>query len=334
LRDKRPLPLLVAALLLTAVVCGARQAAPPTAPIASFASQIAALSERGGYFNTDNLISNEHSYLDVVPALRQAALRGGVYVGVGPDQNFSYIAQLKPARAFIIDIRRDNLLLHLLFKALYGMARSRVEYVALLCGRPLPARIAEWRDAPIDRLVGYIDGTAADAKAADVQRRRAETLIKGFGVPLSPEDLQTIDRFHQRFVDAGLDLKFQTTGRPPQGYYPTYRDLLLATDQQGHHWNFLATEEDFQFVRALEARDAVVPIVGDLAGPTAMAAYSRLASLGAIARFAWVIAPLCGSPLVSCFHVVPPSVDLKIPPPVPRHCAFSHGPCRSSHKVA
>ncbi len=41
-----------------------------------------------------------------------------------------------------------------------------------------------------------------------------------------------------------------------------------------------------------------------------------------------------GSPFVSGFHVVPPSVDLKMPPPVPPHAAFSHGPWRCSHIVA
>ena len=82
---------------------------------------MAQLSERGGYFDTDNLISNEKSYLHVIPALRDGGVTGGAYIGVGPDQNFSYIAQVRPAIAFIVDIRRDNLLLHLLFKALFSI---------------------------------------------------------------------------------------------------------------------------------------------------------------------------------------------------------------------
>src|SRR4029079_5460509 len=54
-------------------------------PNATFAARIAQLSERGGFFDTDNLISNERSYLHVVPALRDAGLTGGAYIGVGPD---------------------------------------------------------------------------------------------------------------------------------------------------------------------------------------------------------------------------------------------------------
>ena len=92
---------------------------------ASFAARVAALSEPSGYFDTDNLISNERSYLHVVPVLR-ALPRGGAYIGVGPDQNFSYLAHVRPSIAFLVDIRRDNLLLHLLFKALFAQATTRV----------------------------------------------------------------------------------------------------------------------------------------------------------------------------------------------------------------
>ena len=75
----------------------------------TFAALVERLSESGGYFDTDNLISNESSYLHVMGALREIGVRGGAYIGVGPDQNFSYIARIRPSIAFIIDIRRDNL---------------------------------------------------------------------------------------------------------------------------------------------------------------------------------------------------------------------------------
>src|SRR3989442_2839045 len=83
----------------------------PAQDAPGFAAQIASLSERGGYFDTDNLISNESSYLQVLPELRRRNVHGGAYLGVGPDQNFTYIAQVRPAAAVIVDIQRDNLLL-------------------------------------------------------------------------------------------------------------------------------------------------------------------------------------------------------------------------------
>jgi len=86
----------------------------------------------------------------------------------------------------------------------------------------------------------------------------------------------TIDRFHRAFIAGGMPLKFESTGRAPRGYYPTYRELLVETDGQGHRWNFLAAEDDFQFVRSLERRDLVIPLVGDLGGPAALAAVGRM----------------------------------------------------------
>ena len=241
-----------------------------------FAAQIAALSEPGGYFDTDNLISNERSYQHVFPELERRNVRGGVYVGVGPDQNFSYIAGIRPSIAFIVDIRRDNLLLHLLFKALFDQARGRIEYLALLFGRPVPANLTDWRDSPVDRLAQYINRPALDAKSLNSTRVRLERVIKGFGVPLSEEDLATMDRFHARFVDGGLSLQFESAGRPPQSYYPTYENLLLETDGAGRQRNYLASEESFQFIKSLQARDRVIPVVGNLSGPKALAAIGRV----------------------------------------------------------
>lgn len=245
-------------------------------PAGGFAARVASLSEPGGYFDTDNLISNERSYLEVIPELERRRVHGGAYIGVGPDQNFSYIAGVRPSIAFIVDIRRDNLLLHLLFKALFQKAESRIEYLALLFGRSGPDDPAAWRASTIERLTQYVARRPLDA--ADLGRLRAQIdrVIRGFGVPLSGEDMATIDRFHRRFIEAGLGLKFETTGRGPQSYYPTYGELLAGTDGAGRQRNYLASEESFQYLKAMQARDGVVPVVGNLSGPKALAAIARL----------------------------------------------------------
>ena len=100
--------------------------------------------------------------------------------------------------------------------------------------------------------------------------------IAAFGVPLSAADFATIQRFHHTFITSGLSLKFESRGRRPQAVYPTYRDLIMATDRAGHAWSFLAAESDFQFVKSLEAQDLVVPVVGDLGGTRALGAIADL----------------------------------------------------------
>jgi hypothetical protein len=98
-------------LLLAGVPGGASAVTHRAQSPSPFAAQIASLSEPAGYFDTDNLISNERSYLQVLPDLGRRNVRGGAYIGVGPDQNFTYIAEVRPSIAFIVDVRRDNLLL-------------------------------------------------------------------------------------------------------------------------------------------------------------------------------------------------------------------------------
>ena len=241
---------------------------------AEFAATIASLSEDGGYFDTDNLISNERSYAEPMAALAADGLAGGVYVGVGPDQNFSYIARLRPSTAYVLDIRRDNLLLHLLFKALFELADTRADYLCLLVGCTVPAeRRAALADAGPAELAAWIDG----ARRGGVAREdpRVPGLVAGFGVSLSPEDREALGRFHRSFLDDGLDLKFHSFGRPPQRLYPAYRDLMMERDPGGQFAHFLASERTYAVVRDLQRRDRVIPLVGDLAGATTLAALAR-----------------------------------------------------------
>jgi hypothetical protein len=249
------------------------------APQRSFAADVARLSEPEGEFDTDNLISNERSYLEVIPALQEAGVSGGAYIGVGPDQNFSYIAQVRPTIAFIVDVRRDNLLLHLMFKALFELARGRAEYLSLLTDRPPPDRVDTWRDAPLQRIVAHIDETPASSPPLSRDSaKRLEEAIERSGVPLSRNDFETIHRFRAAFVHAGLSLQFQSKGRPPRSYYPTYRELLLDADQNGRQGNFMASDRDFQFVRSLELGDRIIPVVGNLSGPHALGSIASMMS--------------------------------------------------------
>jgi len=259
------------ALCTLAVLPWAMHRLAPTRAASGFASEIERLSEPEGSFDTDNLISNERGYLQIIPALVSGGVSGGAYIGVGPDQNFSYIARIRPTIAYIIDIRRDNLLLHLLFKALFARSTTRVEYLCRLTGRAPPRDLGHWRRSTIAQVTAYVDAQPpAPAPASDM-----DSAVIAFGLPLSRADRDTIQRFHRTFIDAGLGLQFQTFGRPPQPYYPTFRDLLLATDASGRTWNYLASEDDFQFVKSLQTRDAVIPVVGNVAGAHAMQAIAE-----------------------------------------------------------
>jgi hypothetical protein len=122
----------------------------------------------------------------------------------------------------------------------------------------------------------YLDAAKPlPAAALTATTERLHDAMKKTGMALSDRDVSAIDRFHGQFIRAGLGLQFQSTGRPAREYYPTYRDLLLETDRRGRQRCFLASEDDFQFVKSLEARDLIVPVVGNLAGPKALAAIGQ-----------------------------------------------------------
>lgn len=238
----------------------------------SFARLIARLSEDGGFFDTDNLISNETSYLHVIGAMERRGVSGGAYIGVGPDQNFSYIASIRPEIVFIVDIRRDNLLQHLFFKALFQHSTNRVEYLALWFGKPIPEDLEQWNDASIEELVEYVATAPANSAAAAESRMLIHEAVDGLGLDLSEREMRSIDRIHAAFIRAGMDLRFTSFNRPPQWYYPTFGQLLLERDLEGRRSNYLRTEDDFQFLKSLQERNRVVPVVGDFAGPHAFKA--------------------------------------------------------------
>ena len=58
----------------------------------------------------------------VIPDLVARTKPGGVYLGVGPEQNYTYMAAAEPKMAIIFDIRRGNLDLQLMYKALFELA--------------------------------------------------------------------------------------------------------------------------------------------------------------------------------------------------------------------
>lgn len=261
--------------LVTHAQAQAQRTAPAYRPadslsIAQFAALVRRLSDSGGDFDTDNLISNESSYLHPLTTLNRLGVCGGAYIGVGPDQNFSLIARVNPAIAFITDIRRDNLLQHLLFKALFEQARNRTEYVARWLGRPIPSNIEVLRDQPIDSIVAWASRTVPTPTSADAAVRDVRSRVVRYGLVLSDRDLATIERFHRTFIAQGPALRFTSTGRAPRDYYPTLGQLMTERDLSGRQASYLAQDRDFQRVKSLERRNLVVPVVGDLSGPNTL----------------------------------------------------------------
>jgi hypothetical protein len=273
--------------LLAAVLAAAPQTAVPSAAPASRAPRAAslpaqlsnadfwrlvqALSEPDGFFRSDNLVSNEDTFQLVIPELTSRVKPGGVYLGVGPEQNFTYIAALKPRMVFIVDIRRGNLHMHLMYKALFELSGTRAEFLSRLFARPRPGGLNA--EGPVDELFGAFAGVSPTEALYDATIRDiVDHLRRRRRIPLSDDDAAGIAAIYMAFYRAGPSLAYANVGIGGRGRYPTFRDLQTSHDGTGQPRAFLATEAAFKTVRTLHERNLIVPVVGDFAGPKTLRA--------------------------------------------------------------
>jgi hypothetical protein len=269
----------IAALCATYVAPVRAQSLPNRLSDEEFWRLVNDLSETGGYFRSDNFVSNETTFQYVIPELQKSHPTGGVYLGVGPDQNFTYIVALKPRMAFITDIRRQNMLEHLMYKAVIELSPTRAEFLSLLFSRPKPAGISDTASAST-LLLAYL---AAPSDSIVYRKNLAairEHLVSRRHFALSADDISSITYVYDSFFNAGPDLNYSfSTGRQGQGrigYFgrrmPSYAELMMETDALGMHRSYLATEENYRTLRDLEVNNLIVPLVGDFAGEKALRA--------------------------------------------------------------
>jgi len=233
------------------------------------------LSEPSQFFQSqsgspDNLLSNEVMVSAVAASLANRVKPGGVYLGVGPEQNFTYIAAIRPRIAFITDIRRGNLHLHLVYKALFEMSANRTEFVGRLFSRKLtPApdgsvtagqlMMAALAADPIDE-----PGFKANLKGISDQ------LTRTHGFMLDAGDLAGIEYVCRNFYQFGPSINYTSSINGRQGTAAAYAQLMSSMDPATGERSYLASESNFAFVKTLESKNLIVPIVGDFAGPKAL----------------------------------------------------------------
>ncbi len=232
-------------------------------------------SEPGGVFPRENLTSNELLFQTVIPELLTKVRPGDVYLGVGPEQNFTYITAVRPALAIIFDIRRDNLLEQLMYKAIFELSADRADFISLLFSKPRLDGLGP-KSTAADLFAAFDESPPDDALYERHLRAINENLTKKHKLALSAADLAGIESTFEAFRSRGFAIRFS----------PTYADLMTATDncgdvrgcEPGHEGvsrSYLATEEGFAFMKALESENLVVPVVGDFGGPKAIRAIGR-----------------------------------------------------------
>ena len=240
-------------------------AAPPGPPLPQSLSDqdfwrfVTDHSEPSGSFPRENLTSNELFFQAVIPDLLRRAKPGRVYLGVGPEQNFTYIAALKPAMAVIFDIRRGNLDVQLMYKAIFELAGDRADFMAMLFSRQRPPGLGP-SSSVVDLFAAFARVPASKAMYERNLKVIDDRLTKTHGFALLADDLEWIEYVFSAFYRDGYRV------RPS----PNYADLMTATDGAGAFRSYLASEANYSTLKALETRNLVIPLVGDFAGRKAI----------------------------------------------------------------
>jgi len=236
------------------------------------------ISEPGGYFRTDNLVSNENGFQRVIPDLLLRTNPGGVYLGVGPEQNFTYIAALRPKIAFIIDIRRGNLHTQMLYKALFELSADRADFVSLLFTRQRPEGLNPASTAQEIFDAYWKVKTSNESVFKENLARICNLLVQDHLFALSKADLSGLESVYHNFFELGPGINYISSASrfaPLGSQNPMYADLMTNTDQNGIARSYLASEENFKIVKDLHHKNLIIPLVGDFAGPKTIAAVGK-----------------------------------------------------------
>jgi len=241
-------------------------------------------SEPNGTYRFENFVSNEDDYQVVLPELKKTFNPGSIFIGVGPEQNLTYISALKPKMAFVVDIRRQNLLELLLYKAVFELSADRVEFLSRLFSRRAPSGLTTSSTAKA--LFEAFEQVPSDQQLFDSNLSAAwDLLTKKHGFALSAEDKQGLTKVYTAFFQGGpamtyqtMDIRFTRSRVGPAPATWSYKALMsTTTDRLGHNWSYMATEESFSTVQDYEKKNLIIPIVGDFAGPKALRAIGQYA---------------------------------------------------------
>ena len=289
---------LLATALIIAVPASAQSTIPSSLSDKDFWQMVNDVSEPGGFFRSDNFLSNEMGFLHPIPELKRTTKTGGVYLGVGPEQNFTYIAALQPKMAVLFDIRRQMMVHHLMYKALFELSADRADFLSRLFSRPRPAGL-DTATMPVRLFDAYIDAAPDSAMYRRNLIAIKDHLTKKHGFTITPTDSASLDYVYGAFYEAGplINYSFRpgsggarfngeritlrsasgdviggTVIPLMRGGMANYAELQSVTDSAGNYLAFLATEATYRYVRDMHLRNMIVPVVGNFAGPKAIRA--------------------------------------------------------------
>jgi hypothetical protein len=171
-----------------------------------------------------------------------------------------------------------------MYKALFELSKDRAEFVSRLFSRKRPAGLTTQSTAR--EIFDAYSYTEPSQDLFDSTLKMIENQLKTkHGFALSAGDLEGIQWALGNYYRFGPGINYNSSvssaapeivgatgfgGRNGGFGAVTYADLMMVDDGNGVHRSYLATEENFAFLKDLESKNLLVPVVGDFGGSKAL----------------------------------------------------------------
>jgi hypothetical protein len=274
-------PLLALAIATAPTGMAAAQAPPPAATRtlpdrlsdAEFWKLVSDFSEPNQPFRLeDNFTSNEMQVGQIFGLLRSGHVSGDVYLGVGPEQNFTYIAAVRPRMAFIVDIRRQAVMHHLMYKAIFEMSKDRGDFISMLFGKPRPAGLDS--ATGIQKMwEAYAIVPRDSVLSARNYARIVERLTKTHGFTFTADESTKLKWVFDAFQMYGPEITTSSGSNQRGGGGRSFAELTgYSADATGEPRSFLSSEDNYQYIKSLHEKNLFVAVSGDFGGTKALRA--------------------------------------------------------------
>lgn len=217
-----------------------------------------------GPSSADNLMTNEDSLASVMDQIRSESPPGTVFLGVGPDQNYTFIATARPIEAYLLDYRKKNQLLHLMHLALIAKSPNRIDYLENYWARRVKVGLIsppnDDHSKTTEKLLLLFRRSELDQQflAQNIGDVMSELLNSQF---LDANEIEEVGRIQKRLAGPGPEARFLALKM-----YPTIASLISMKTRAGKPGHWLAGDDYYQEVRELCFQQKIYPVVGDWSG--------------------------------------------------------------------
>jgi hypothetical protein len=161
----------------------------------------------------------------------------------------------------------------LMYKALFEISTNRVDFVSRLFSRRRPTGLDE--KSSVEAIFKAIDAAPSEPQLYAETLAAIKDNLKQHQFKPMGDDEQKLELIFNVFSRGGPRMTYSFASPSPNNNMPSYTFLMIAGDENGTNWSYLASEENYRFVREMQQKNLIVPLVGDFSGPKTLKAVGQ-----------------------------------------------------------